>query len=374
MTNSFPYCGFRFPIIAAEYELIKVNATDILFNGIYGRHVRIKNIHPVVRSVVHLCDGTQSTEDIVSKTTELHKVSPDSVINILMQLYKKGVIKDNFEHEMPEWMSESDMDRYKTLLYWFDGFCEEGETPYEFMGKLKHKRVGIIGVGGTGSLISMMLAATGIGYLRLVDGDVVERSNLVRQIFYSESSVGSMKVDVLGECVRGLNPSVALQLIPKFITSCDELPSLIRDLDFVFLQADEPRFVLNRWVNKACVEYGVPYINSFANLIGPIFVPGKSPCFACVEQHIKSTFPTEYYDSVILGLQSSRPRKYPSIASGITLTAHYQFNDAIAYLTGIFPPITANGAIKLSLQSPFGEIEEIARNDDCPVCGETYVV
>ncbi len=120
---------------------------------------------------------------------------------------------------------------------------------------LKNLKVMIAGVGGLGSSSSVLLAMAGIGELVLVDKDVVERSNLNRQILYREGDIGKRKVDVAKERLKEINPHVKITAIGEKIEEGFEIPEGV-DIVVDGLDNYETRFI----VEKACMKKGIPYV------------------------------------------------------------------------------------------------------------------
>lgn len=151
-------------------------------------------------------------------------------------------------------------------------------------GALKGKRVGIVGVGGIGSTVAMMLSGAGIGGLTLSDGDIVEESNLTRCYLFNESDIGKKKIVAATENILKKNTNIEIRSVDTQFDSREVILTHFRDCDFIVLSADHPK-QLHRWINDACVELNIPYITAgytevFA-CIGPMVIPGQTPCFEC---------------------------------------------------------------------------------------------
>jgi len=150
--------------------------------------------------------------------------------------------------------------------------------------RLQNAHVVIIGVGGLGSPAAMYLAAAGVGALTLVDFDIVDDSNLQRQIIHSVDSIGESKVDSAKNTLLKINPEAVIHSINKRLT-LDELKSLITNVDCVVDATDnfETRFLINR----ACVTQQVALVSAAAiQYEGQISVfdltQKNSACYACL--------------------------------------------------------------------------------------------
>ena len=177
--------------------------------------------------------------------------------------------------DVPEVLSERERDRYARHLS-IDEVGEAGQLA------LKKAKVLCIGAGGLGSPAAYYLAAAGIGTLGLVDYDVVDRSNLQRQILHTEDSIGEPKTESAKRTLLGLNPDIEVVTHETRIDSSniDELASAY---DIILDGCDN--FPTRYLVNDACVKYGKPNVHgSIYRFEGQVtvFWPGKGPCYRCL--------------------------------------------------------------------------------------------
>ena len=148
--------------------------------------------------------------------------------------------------------------------------------------RLKAARVLLIGAGGLGSPAALYLAAAGVGHLGVIDADVVELSNLQRQVLHDSESVGRPKVDSAAARLRAINPHVDVVTHPVRLTSANALP-LIADYDVIVDGSDN--FPTRYLVNDACVLLGKP--NVYGSVLrfdgqASVFSFGDGPCYRCL--------------------------------------------------------------------------------------------
>lgn len=220
--------------------------------------------------------------------------------------------------------------------------------------KLKNSRVCVVGLGGLGSITALQLTAIGFGYIRLVDRDVVKRSNLHRQYLYDVESIGLSKVEVAYEKLRRLNPNVELDPLP---ISVNELTAeeAVKGVDFVVDGFDRisPRYAINR----ACVKLGVPYIfgaalETYGNV--STIIPGKTPCLECIFPGLDDRrLPT-----------CSTVGVHPSILS---IIASIQVSEAVNLALG--NPKLAGRLLYIDLGDITFVDVNVPKMDNCPVCG-----
>ncbi len=148
--------------------------------------------------------------------------------------------------------------------------------------KLLRSKVLLIGAGGLGSPTALYLAAAGVGTLGLMDGDVVDVSNLQRQVLHTTANVGRPKVDSGAEMLEALNPDVNVIKLPTRI-DVDNVMDTIKDYDLVVDGSDN--FDTRYLVNDACTIAGKTNVHgSIFQFEGmaTVFAPGQGPCYRCL--------------------------------------------------------------------------------------------
>jgi len=233
--------------------------------------------------------------------------------------------------------------------------------------KLRAASVLIIGAGGLGCPIALYLTAAGIGRLGLVDFDVVDRTNLQRQILYGESVVGVPKVEAAAERLKDLNPDVEIETYPERLTSENAL-QIMSDYDIIIDGTDN--FPTRYLTNDAAVILGKPYIyGSIFRFEGQVSVflsrPfngfERGPCYRCL-------FPSP-----------PPPGAVPSCAEGGVLgvlpgiVGALQAAEAIKLIVGIGEPLIGKLMLIDTLRMEFKTVR-IRRNPDCPVCGDNPTI
>ncbi|MFN3197502.1 MAG: molybdopterin-synthase adenylyltransferase MoeB [Bradymonadia bacterium] len=158
---------------------------------------------------------------------------------------------------------------------------------------LLKSRVLLVGLGGLGSPAALYLAAAGVGHLGLVDDDVVDRSNLQRQVIHVDHAVGRLKVDSAIERLTALNPQLSLARHPYRLTA-ENAAALIsgeaepdgKPYDLVIDGADN--FTARYTLNDACAALGVPCVHGSVHRFEgqvSVFAPPKGPCYRCLFPH-----------------------------------------------------------------------------------------
>jgi sulfur-carrier protein adenylyltransferase/sulfurtransferase len=224
--------------------------------------------------------------------------------------------------------------------------------------RLLESSVLLIGAGGLGSPASLYLAAAGVGTLGIVDDDVVDESNLQRQIAHSTQRLGDPKVDSARDTLTALNPDVDVKTYNERLSSENVDRILAEGWDVIVDGADN--FPTRYLVNDASVWHGIPVVHgSIYRFEGQatVFQPGAGPCYRCL-------FPTP-----------PPPELAPSCAEGGVLgvlpgvIGSLQANEAIKLVAGIGEPLVGRLLLFDALSATFTEVA-LRRDPDCPVCGE----
>jgi molybdopterin/thiamine biosynthesis adenylyltransferase len=222
--------------------------------------------------------------------------------------------------------------------------------------KLKNSRVLVTGVGGLGCHSALQLASMGVGHLRLVDRDVVETSNLQRQHLYSFDVLGYPKVEAAAQRLSKINPYIEVEPVATSINN-GSLPQLLDGVDVVVDGTDRmaPRYAINR----ACIQYGVPYIYGAAITdVGNVstILPKKTACLECFQAGVDDT---SIPSCSTVGVS-------PSI---ISIIASIQTSEAVKIVLGLEPKL-AGKLLFCDLGDMSFDYIKLSRAENCPACGK----
>jgi molybdopterin/thiamine biosynthesis adenylyltransferase/rhodanese-related sulfurtransferase len=230
------------------------------------------------------------------------------------------------------------------------------EVGMEGQQKLKAAKVLCIGAGGLGSPLALYLAAAGVGTLGMVDFDVVDYTNLQRQIIHSTSDVGRKKLDSAADKLKAINPFLNLLPFDMKLTSANAL-ELFREFDIVADGTDN--FPTRYLVNDACVLTGKPNVyGSIFRFEGQasVFATEDGPCYRCL-------YP-----------EPPPPGLVPSCAEGGVLgilpglVGVIQATETIKLILGQGDSLAGRLLLVDALGMKFRELK-LRKNPDCPVCG-----
>ena len=235
------------------------------------------------------------------------------------------------------------------------------EVGMEGQKKLKAARVLCVGTGGLGSPLALYLAAAGVGTIGLVDFDVVDSSNLQRQIIHSTADIGRPKIDSAEEKLKSLNPFINIVKFETMLTSANAL-EIISQFDVIADGTDN--FQTRYLVNDACVITGKP--NAYGSIFrfegqASVFATKEGPCYRCL-------YP-----------EPPPPGLVPSCAEGGVLgilpglVGVIQATEAIKLILGVGEPLIGRLLLVDALNMSFRQLK-LRKNPDCPVCGTNPTV
>jgi len=216
--------------------------------------------------------------------------------------------------------------------------------------KLKSSRVFLAGVGGLGSVISLYLAAAGVGHLHLCDDDRVERSDLNRQVLYAENTLGELKVKTAKRRLTALNSEIEIVGTAKHITK-GNIDKLVGECDLLVDGLDnmEARFLLNEVSIKRKIPYLYGAVQGWEGFVG-LFHPPDTGCLGCF-------------------MEKGVPRKEMIPTAGVVpgVIGLLEATEALKFLMGVEQSLVGQLLIYDSRALTF-EIIQVEKDPDCKYC------
>lgn len=244
--------------------------------------------------------------------------------------------------------SEQQIQRYSRHILLKDVGVEGQE-------KIMNARVLVVGAGGLGSPVSLYLAAAGIGTIGIVDGDVVDLSNLQRQVIHFTKDVGVAKVISAKEKIEAINPDVKVHTYEEFLNASNVL-DIIKDYDFIVDGTDN--FPVKFLINDACVLAGKPFSHGgILRFNGQTFthLPGTA-CYRCLfkEPPPAGAVPTCSQAGVL------------GVIAGMLGTI--QAAETLKYFTGVGELLT-DKLLTFDAKTMQFQTIQVKKHDYCPICG-----
>jgi sulfur-carrier protein adenylyltransferase/sulfurtransferase len=259
--------------------------------------------------------------------------------------------RSGFPVQLPRGLQADQRSRYSRHLL-IPEVGEEGQL------KLLDAKILLIGAGGLGSPASLYLAAAGVGRLGIVDADVVDASNLQRQIIHSTEGLGRPKVASAKAAIEALNPDVDVVPYEERLTS-ENIERILADgWDLIVDGADN--FPTRYLVNDASVWHGIPVVHgSIFRFEGQVTVldPNEGPCYRCLfPQPPPADLAPSCAEGGVLGV-------LPGIIGSL------QANEALKLALGIGDPLVGRLLLVDALEPSFTEVV-LRKDPSCPVCGD----
>ncbi|MEV6825215.1 ThiF family adenylyltransferase [Amycolatopsis sp. NPDC051102] len=363
------------PRIKAKHRPVRLGDRQVRIGGtVPGIESRIPDPDGWVWALLDTLDGTRTVDQVVAELVRRFpgRLAGDvatEVFRDLGVLIRAGYV-ENAAEAMPAALSARERERYGRSRELFRWMARSGHrTSWDAQLRLRQARVVVIGVGGTGSTAALNLALSGVGELHCVEPDVVELSNLARQILYTERDLGRLKLDAAVRRLRARNSDIRITGEALTVTGPAELLALAVRFDLVVLAADQPAEI-RTWTNRACLQTGTAWVH--AGYHGPqinygLYRPGTGPCYECIEtaegqHHAVATplAPAAGWEEIQAG---------NAVSAGVSgnLAAH----TAMSLITGV-PGLPANREHAFNLVTLDGHAVSTldAPRPDCPACGQ----
>ena len=353
----------RRPRIKRTTERIETPEGDIyLLRPSADNDIRIEKPDAEERRLLAAVDGDNTVE-------RLHdEFGAEKVDDLISQLQELEVVEDAADDEL---LAAGELERFDRQLRYFSDVGPRGIAPSECQRRLREAKIAVLGVGGLGGWAAWALACIGVGEMWLIDGDRVEISNLNRQILYTEADIGQLKVECAAARLGAFNSAMRITATPRRLESQADIAEFIAGCDVVIDAADWPAHDIERWCNSACFEAEIPYItmSHFPPIarVGPLYVPGKTGCFACQETAYRREYPL--FD-IAVEQRRAQPSPAATLGPACGMIGGQVGLDVMHLLTGLSRPSTQGVAHIYDLRTMEVKRERIVPEPDCPVCGD----
>jgi molybdopterin-synthase adenylyltransferase len=353
----------RRPRIKRTTEEIETPEGDVyLLRPSADNDIRIEQPDGEERRLLAAVDGTRTLEELRAD------FGAEEVDDLIAQLLELEVVEDADDDEL---LPAGELERFDRQLRYFSDVGTGGIKPSECQERLREAKVAVLGVGGLGGWSALALACTGVGEMWLIDGDRVEVSNLNRQIQFTESDIGELKVERAAARLRAFNSGMKITTEARRLESEEDIAEFIAGSDVVIDAADWPAHDIERWCNAACFAAGIPYItmSHFPPIarVGPLYVPGKTGCFICQEIGYRREYPL--FD-VAVEQRRAKPSPAATLGPACGLIGGQVGMEVLHLLTGLSKPATQGVAHIYDLRTMEVKREPVVPEPECPICGQ----
>ncbi|HET8955042.1 MAG TPA: TOMM precursor leader peptide-binding protein [Solirubrobacterales bacterium] len=353
----------RRPRIKRTTEEIETPEGDVyLLRPSADNDIRIEQPDAEERRLLAAVNGESTLEELRAE------FGAAEVDDLIAQLQELEVVEDAADDEL---VPAGELERFDRQLRYFSDVGTGGITPSECQERLREAKVAVLGVGGLGGWSALALVCTGIGEMRLIDGDRVEISNLNRQIQFSEADIGELKVERTATRLAAFNSEMKITTEARRLESEQDIAEFIAGSDVVIDAADWPAHDIERWCNAACFKAGIPYItmSHFPPIarVGPLYVPGVTGCFVCQEIGYRREYPL--FD-IAVEQRRAKPSPAATLGPACGLIGGQVGMEVLHLLTGLSRPSTQGVAHIFDLRTMEVKREPVVPEPECPICGQ----
>lgn len=351
------------PLLKRSHHIIASESGDICIGEIPGKAKIIQHPPAWVPAVLSLLDG-QHTLPRILKTASARglSVSGEEVEHFIETLTDFGLVEEGTS--VSTTLSAEELERYDRQILHFSLIDDDAVANGSiYQERLKAARVLVLGMGGWGTWCCLNLARLGVGTLRIVDGDVVEVSNLNRQVLYDSSDVGRRKVAAAADSLRRHNPNVRVETVAEFATEDHaRLEALLENVDLVVVAWASLGYfratTVERAIHELAAARNIPVIELGGDpldiSVGPVFPnDGSHASYEAIRERTQEAFYSE--DPQVRGFQEARMRN--AFCNGNRLVNAWQSAPSLAVMAGL----ATDQAVKL-----------ITRHDRCRLIGRRF--
>lgn len=274
-----------------ESICILKEAEDV-YNVVFTATRRIKkfNVDNLVKDVIEQFKIESEVDKIITSLKD--KYDQENISRCIHTLENAGIISSYDERTGDS--------RYQRQISFLDELTNTSEETFELQNRLEAATVAVFGVGGVGTWIVYGLYQIGIGKIKIIDHDIVDETNLNRQLYFTSEDIERYKVDVIQEKLG----DTKIDTYKKFVSEDEDLEDIVSECDFLVNCADNPSIaettaIIAKYANIHNIPYSVSGgYNMHLGMVGPIIVPGKTACFNCFLDYQKRNDPLEGMEKI----------------------------------------------------------------------------
>ena len=337
---------FHCPRIKEIYPIYKLHDNLFRVGSQIGITTEISDEDDKMWSLVNILDGRTINDVVDIMLTKYPDLTEQDIIGAIELLDKEGVIEEGTTINCIK-------ERYHSNIYYFSRYLNSFKDSIDIQKRLNETTVLLLGLGGGGSNILTLLSGLGPKKIKIVDFDIIEKSNLGRQFLYKEEDVGALKTQIAHQEVSKMNSDIEVETHNLRITCVNDLLPLLDNVDIVICVIDEPQYDIQRIVNKAVVTKNIPCVFGASQVSrGRVYsvVPHQTGCFDCLNIHytkIDSLFLEQFR-----GIRTVT-KKIPTIAYG---PAMFQLtsaivDEAVRLITKYAEPMSLNRQYEINYEN-----------------------
>ncbi len=352
--------------------ILKYNAKPQTILKVLGELVQIEDKEGIIWSLLELLDGTNTYKSVFEKLNYQYPHLNSALVEQYIEQFVELNILEDATLMIHDMLDEYTMERWSRNIEFFGSIARYGDNKFVYQRKIKESKLCILGCGGLGTHLLLDSTAAGFTNITIVDFDKVELSNLNRQILYHEDDIGTSKVLQARKRALQFSKRANVKAIETWLDSQEKIESVITGHDLVMCVADKPTNAIGYWLNEACVNQQIPFINGGLHIRRGTFysvVPTQSGCVACWKQSLSQQ--GRHLASLIVEKSKEHDVDYQFPAPAmVAVVAGCMVAEALKLITGMQPPALTNRLKEFSFDNMSIETREIwEKQPDCSVCG-----
>ena len=354
------------PKLNSTVSVVKIK-DDILefFLTNIRQQIRIKVEDDTILNIVSSLDGQRTIEEIANE----YDVQVDALASLLDFLRSKGIL-DNVDpkEDFPSY------DRFRRVIHFLAEYSHSHRHLMSMWKQIQESCVLLVGLGAVGTWVAANLVQSGVKNIALMDGDVVDATNLHRQFGYTEKDIGKRKVDVLAERIISYSKDINVIKECRYLDAHSLHVFDGIHIDLIINCADKPTVdITSLWIGEYCMERGIPHIvgggyNLHLSLIGQTVLPGRSACLKCFQRTLEEE---NVIDPTRVKKLCVKNRKIGSFGPMCSMISSMVGMEAIKVLSGDIDPSNINRRGEFDIYSMDIKYKQYNRRDDCEWCGKS---
>lgn len=362
INNTLLYPLFNRDLVIYPWKenILRVGSDDDSTKEIIG--------HPNIwKKIIKQFDGQRTVDELANDLSHEFSIEKNQVLKFI-----QGFASENFINFFP-----FPYDKNDPFLSYFNNaityYSSAGLGGYKLLQQLQKMKICILGCGGGGSHLAYYFAQMGVGYIHIVDPDRVERKNVSRQALFEVNDIGKLKVTCFKKALLNKNPYVQITTSTSRMRTIADVKHEIKDVDWVVCAMDEPPYIAQRLVNRACYEIKLPSLYCFSQKTAGklIFVDPRIKDCACIDCLLAQTDSEEFQDLVQFFVSGFKELETATIMPNFTLLCSWIVKKWLNLITK-----QNNDIFNKLFRFDFDRFEEkefhnFSKHPDCPTCQKT---
>lgn len=345
-------------------DLMPTNTGDVqlLHDGTEEQY-EIVRPDPDTLLVLDLLQSDFFSEEEICERLRIRGLRTETVSRSISALERIGVLERDRGRDL---LTAKEAERFDRQLIYLADIAPEAQSAWELQARLRDSHVVVLGCGGLGSWAATGLTLAGVGRLTLVDDDIVELSNLNRQLLFRTADLGRAKVTAAKRSLTAIDPDLDVTIVERKVESATDVAELAGEADLLVMTADHPPYEVANVVNRACLSTGTPWISAGQIppmiRVGPVVVPGQTPCLECQDRVFHRDFP--HYEA-LKRHRKSKPTAAATLGPATGIIGSLIAMEGVHHLTGTVSPATLGRALLMDLRTLQVEFEPIESDPGC---------